>query len=221
MVYTPGMRRIAFSYCGIIIYKKGYIMIKKILFMLLLTCGVSSNIYADTAAQMPNMNAQMDEMQKGMALLPFLTAPIESNEKLTSKDVELFLDSIKKKDSHYADYSDKMEQGYEKAAQVLKKGVSFDTFVKKAIELSGVQDALDKDAREIGYENALDLTLKTTRIVRAMMAVEMEKQIAQAPKEQQEMMRNMMSGMMGSAKAEDIEVVKPYADQIKKIMKKQ
>ncbi|AKF25108.1 hypothetical protein YH65_06645 [Sulfurovum lithotrophicum] len=194
-------------------------MIKKIVFTLLLTFGFLSNIHAEMSAQMPNMNAQMQEMQKGMALLPFLTAPIESNDKLSSKDVELFMALIKKKDSHYADYSDKMEKGYEKAAAVLKKGVSFDTFVKKAIELSGVQNVLDKDAREIGYDSALDLTLKTTRIVRAMMAVEMEKQIAQAPKEQQEMMRNMMSGMMGSAKAEDIAVVKPYADELKQIMK--
>jgi len=196
-------------------------MIKKTIFSLLLLCGFSSTLSADMAGQMPDMNAQMAEMQKGMALLPFLTAPIESNEKLTAKDVELFLDSIQKKNEHYADYSEKMEQGYEKAAQVLKQGVSFDTFVKKAIELSGVKDALDKDAREIGYENALDLTLKTTRIVRAMMAIEMEKQIAAAPKEQQEMMRNMMSGMMGTAKPEEVAVVKPFAAQLTKLMKKQ
>ena len=196
-------------------------MIKKTIFSLLLLCGFSSTLSADMSGQMPDMNAQMAEMQKGMALLPFLTAPIESNEKLTPKDVELFLDSIQKKNGHYADYSEKMEQGYEKAAQVLKQGVSFDTFVKKAIELSGVKDALDKDAREIGYENALDLTLKTTRIVRAMMAIEMEKQIAAAPKEQQEMMRNMMSGMMGTAKPEEVAVVKPFAAQLTKLMKKQ
>ena len=196
-------------------------MIKKILFSLLFLCGFSASIYADTSSQMPDMNANMAEMKKGMALLPFLTAPIENNDKLTSKDVELFLSTIQKKDSHYADYSDNMEKGYEKAATVLKKGVSFDTFVKKAIELSGVQSELDKDARELGYESAADLTLKTTRIVRAMMSIEMEKQIAQAPKEQQEMMRNMMSGMMGTAKAEDIEVVKPFAAQLNAIMKKQ
>ncbi|BAF72279.1 hypothetical protein [Sulfurovum sp. NBC37-1] len=196
-------------------------MIKKTIFSLLLLWGFSSTVSADMAAQRPDMNAQMAQMQKGMALLPFLTAPIESNEKLTSKDVELFLSTIQKKDMHYADYSEKMEKGYEEAAAVLKKGVSFDTFVKKAIELSGVQGVLDKDAKEIGYEDALDLTLKTTRIVRAMMAIEMEKQIAKAPKEQQAMMRNMMSGMMGVPKPEDLEVVKPYADQLKQIMKKQ
>ena len=195
-------------------------MIKKIIFTLLLLGGFSSNSYADMPTQTPDMNAQMAQIQKGMAMLPFLAAPIENSDKLSSKDVELFLSTIQNKDKHYADYSENMEKGYEKAAAVLQKGVSFDTFVKKAIELSGVQNELDRDAKEIGYEDALELTLKTTRIVRAMMAVEMEKQLAQAPKEQMEMMRNMMSGMMGSAKAEDIEVVKPYADQPKKIMKK-
>jgi len=175
----------------------------------------------ETAAVQNITQTVLQERDKLKVLAAEHAQLTQSNEKLTAKDVELFLDSIQKKNEHYADYSEKMEQGYEKAAQVLKQGVSFDTFVKKAIELSGVKDALDKDAREIGYENALDLTLKTTRIVRAMMAIEMEKQIAAAPKEQQEMMRNMMSGMMGTAKPEDVAVVKPFAEQLSKLMKKQ
>ena len=175
----------------------------------------------ETAAVQNITQTVLQERDKLKVLAAEHAQLTQSNEKLTAKDVELFLDSIQKKNEHYADYSEKMEQGYEKAAQVLKQGVSFDTFVKKAIELSGVKDALDKDAREIGYENALDLTLKTTRIVRAMMAIEMEKQIAAAPKEQQEMMRNMMSGMMGTAKPDDVAVVKPFAEQLSKLMKKQ
>jgi len=195
-------------------------MIRKLFFTCVLALGLAQSIHADAAQGMPNMNMDMAEMQKGMAILPFLTAPIESSDKLTAKDVELFLDAVKKKDKAYGKYSEGMDKGYEKAAQVLKKGVSFDTFVKKAIELSGMQNELDKEAQSIGYDDALDLTLKSTRIVRAMMAAEMEKEIAKAPKEQQEMMRNMMSGMMGTAKPEDVEVVKPYVDQLKQMRNK-
>lgn len=193
-------------------------MIKKILLTLLLTLGTSQSLHANMPTGMPDMNMAMADMQKGMALLPFLTAHIENNEKLTSKDVELFLDAVKKKDSHYEKYSDGIEKGYEKAAQVLKPGVSFDTFVTKSIELSGIKNELNKEAELIGYDDALDLTLKSTRITRAMMAVEMEKEIAKAPKGQQAMMRSMMSGMMGKSNPADIETLKPYADQLKQIM---
>ncbi len=196
-------------------------MIKKLLFSTLLILGILQSAQAEMPSSgMQNMNVDMAEMQKGMALLPFLTAPIESNDKLTSKDVELLLDAIKKKDKAYGKYSEGMQKGYEKAAQVLKKGVSFDTFVKKAIELSGIESELNKEAESIGYDDALDMTLKSTRIVRAMMALEMEKEIAKAPKEQQVMMRNMMSGMMGAGKPADMEVVKPYLEQFKQLQEK-
>ena len=193
-------------------------MIRKILLTLLLALGISQSAHADTATGMPDMNAAMADMQKGMALLPYITAPIENNDKLTSKDVELFLEVVKKGDSSYGKYMDGIEKGNEKAAQVLKPGVSFDTFIKKSIELSGLKNELDKEAESIGYDDALDLTLKSTRIIRAMVAVMMEKEIAKAPKEQQAMMRNMMSGMTGKSKPEDIETVKPYADQLKQMM---
>jgi len=193
-------------------------MIRKILLTLLLALGISQSAHADTATGMPDMNAAMADMQKGMALLPYITAPIENDDKLTSKDVELFLEVVKKGDSSYGKYMDGIEKGNEKAAQVLKPGVSFDTFIKKSIELSGLKNELDKEAESIGYDDALDLTLKSTRIIRAMVAVMMEKEIAKAPKEQQAMMRNMMSGMTGKSKPEDIETVKPYADQLKQMM---
>lgn len=193
-------------------------MIKKILLTLLLTLGTSQSIHANMPTGMANMNMSMADMQKGMALLPFLTAHIESDERLSSKDVELFLDTIKKKDNHYGKYSDGIEKGYEKAAQVLKSGVSFDTFATKSIELSGIKNTLDKEAELIGYNDALDLTLKSTRIIRAMMAIEIEKEIAKAPKGQQAMMRSMMSGMTGKTNPVDIETVQPYADQLKQIM---
>lgn len=193
-------------------------MIRKILLTLLLTVGVSQSLHANMPTGMPDMNMAMADMRKGMAILPFLTAHIENNEKLTSKDVELFLDAVKKKDSHYGKYSDGIEKGYEKAAQVLKPGVSFDTFATKSIELSGIKNELDKEAKLVGYADALDLTLKSTRIMRAMMAVEMEKEIAKAPKGQQAMMRSMLSGMTGKSNPEDIETLKPYADQLKQMM---
>jgi hypothetical protein len=188
-------------------------MIKKLFFICVLALGLAQSIHAETVQGMPNMNVDMAEMQKRMAILPFLTAPIESNDKLTSNDVELFLEAVKKKDKAYGKYSEGMDRGYEKAAQVLKEGVSFDTFAKKAIELSGMQSELDKEAQKIGYDNALDLTLKSTRIVRVLMVLEVEKNIAKASKVEQMIMRNMLSGMMGAPKKEDIEVVKPYVDQ--------
>ncbi len=193
-------------------------MIRKTLLTLLLLLGTSQSIHANMPTGMPNMNMAMADMQKGMALLPFLTAHIESDEKLTSKDVELFLNTIKKKDSHYGKYSDGIEKGYEKAAQVLKSGVSFNTFATRSIELSGIKNELDKEAKLVGYDDALDLTLKSTRIIKAMMTIELERQIAKAPKEQHAMIRSMMSGMTGETNPADIETVQPYADQLKQIM---
>ena len=58
-----------------------------------------------------------------------------------------------------------------KAAKVLPKGVSYDTFSKKSIALSGQKNALDEKAMARGYKDALDLTLKSTRIKRAMVSI--------------------------------------------------
>ncbi len=195
-------------------------MFKKTVIAAAMVLGLSQGAQADMSAGMPNMGEANAQMQKSMALLPFLTAPIESSEVLSDDDVKRFIAAIKEKKSNYRDYSKKIEKGYEKAAEVVQKGANFNTFVKKAIELSGVKSKLNRDARDLGYNDALDLTIKSARIGRAMVMAKMDEEIAKVPKEQQEMMRSMTSGMVGQVKKEDIEVVKPYLGELEKIMKK-
>lgn len=195
-------------------------MIKKILFILLLTLGTSTGTQAKVPGNMPDMNAAMSVLQEKMQIMPYMNAPIESKEKLTSKDMNLFIHTIQKNNSHYKKHNKIVEQGYMKAAKVLSKGVSYDTFAKKSIALSGQKNALDEKAKAMGYKDALDLTLKSTRIKRAMVSIEMGKHMgffSQVPKQQRQMMQSMMSSMIGSASKADIRAVKPYTKYLKHI----
>ncbi len=197
---------------------KDIFMIKKILFILFLTLGISTSTQSKAPGNMPDMNAAMAALQEKMQIMPYMNAPIESKEKLTSKDMNLFIHTIQKNNSHYKKHNKIVEKGYMKAAKVLPKGVSFDTFAKKSIALSGKQNALDEKAKAMGYEDALDLTLKSTRIKRAMVSIEMDKHmgfLSQVPKQQRQMMQSMISTMIGSASKADIRAVKPYTKYLK------
>lgn len=197
---------------------KDIFMIKKILFILFLTLGISTSTQSKAPGNMQDMNAAMATLQEKMQIMPYMNAPIESKEKLTSKDMNLFIHTIQKNNSHYKKHNKIVEKGYMKAAKVLPKGVSFDTFAKKSIALSGKQNALDEKAKAMGYEDALDLTLKSTRIKRAMVSIEMDKHmgfLSQVPKQQRQMMQSMMSTMIGSASKADIRAVKPYTKYLK------
>ncbi len=195
-------------------------MIKKILFILLLVLGISTSTQAKAAGNMPDMDAAMAVLQEKMQIMPYMNAPIESKEKLTSKDMNLFIHTIQKNNSHYKKHNKIMEKGYMKAAKVLPEGVSYDTFAKKSIALSGQKNALDEKAKAMGYKDALDLTLKSTRIKRAMVSIEMDKHMgffSQVPQQQRQMMQGMMSSMIGSTSKADIRAVKPYTKYLKHV----
>ena len=195
-------------------------MIRKILFTLLVVLGISANIYAKAPSNMPDINMAMATLQEKMKIMPYMNAPIENREKLSSKDMKLFVHTIQKNRYHYKKHNKIVEKGYQKAAKTVPQGVSFDTFAEKAITLSGQQKALDKKAQQMGYQNALDLTLKSTRIKRAMVSIEMDKGmsfLSQIPAPQRNMMQSMLSSMLGSASKADIKAVKPYAKHLRHI----
>ena len=110
-------------------------MIKKILFILLLVLGISTSTHAKAPGNIPDMNAAMAVLQGKMQIMPYMNAPIESQEKLTSKDMNLYIHTIRKNNSHYKKHNKIVEKGYIKAAKVLPEGVSYDTFAKKSLSL--------------------------------------------------------------------------------------
>ena len=182
-------------------------MIKYIVWMGLMIWG-STGLQA-------NMNMKIDSMKS----LPFLTAPIEKSDPLTKSDIEKYMAMVDKLE-HDKEIEGAMDLGDKKAVNVLKPGVSYDTYIAKSIELSGQKEKLDSFAKEIGYEDSFDLFITTTRITRAVMSIKMEKKFVQMPKEQQAMARSMMGGMMGESSDEDMAVVKPYSAKLMAMMEK-
>ena len=160
-----------------------------------------------TTTLQANMN------MKALKLQPYITAKIENNDPLTKSDIEKYMtmmDNI----SRNKEIEDEMQSGSIKAANVLKPGVSYDTYIAKSIELSGQKAKLDSIAKEYGYRNAYIMMITSTKIMRSVMSIQMEQEFAQMPKEQQAMARSMTGGMMGTASPEDIAVVKPYAAKL-------
>jgi hypothetical protein len=187
-------------------------MIKNLLLFIALSLSTLS--YANAQKNMPDVNAAMGILQQKMILMPFITASIDINRKLSSKDVKLYIHTRKKNNAAYRQQSKIIESQYEKAARRLKKGVSFNTFTLKAIELSGKKTSLDKNAKLMGYEDALDLSITSSRIKRALISIEMDRHANIIPSVQRAMMKSMISGLMGNVSNADIRAVKPYAKEL-------
>ena len=188
-------------------------MIKKILISGMLTFSVVSY-----AQDMPDMNVLFGKLQKHMDVLSYVNAPIVNQKALTSSDMELFVNNVQKNKSQLKKDAKSLKHGFTKASKVVKKGSTFNAFAEKAIELSGYKESLDETAKEMGYKNALELTLLTTRITRAMVSIEMDKHsslLSAVPEGNQDMIKGMLSNLLGSASNADVEVVKPYAKELK------
>ena len=163
---------------------------------------------------MSDINTAMNVLQQKMILMPFITAPIEINRKLSSKDVKLYRHTREKNHAAYTQHKKIIESQYEKAAKRLKPGVSFNTFIEKAITLSSKKDSLDKNAKLMGYRDALDLSITSSRIKRALISIEMDKHVTVIPSAQRGMVRSMLSKIIGNVNKADIRAVKPYAKEL-------
>ena len=163
---------------------------------------------------MSDINTAINVLQQKMILMPFITAPIEIDRKLSSKDVKLYRHTREKNHAAYTQHKKIIESQYEKAAKHLKKGVSFNTFIEKAIALSGKKDSLDKNAKLMGYRDALDLSITSSRIKRALISIEMDKHVTVIPSAQRGMVRSMLSKIIGNVSKADIRAVKPYVKEL-------
>ena len=167
---------------------------------------------------MPDMSQIQAQMQESMKILPFLTAPIEDKTPLGKADIDKFIEAIKVHKQERDESSKKLEEGFKKAANVLKPGVSYDTFIAKAIELSGKKSEMDAMAKKAGYGSALEEMIVSARITRAMAKIQMDKQLADIPESQRAMMQNMMKSSLGMVPPADVAAVTPYADQLMELI---
>lgn len=165
------------------------------------------------------LQAKMKMNMDGLKLMPYVTAKIENNNPLSNSDIENFMTMMDNVERN-KEVENAMTSGGMQAANVLKPGVSYDTYVTKSIELSGQKTKLDSMAKEYGYNDAVSMMITTTKIIRSVMSIQMEEKFAKMPKEQQAMARSMMGGMMGTASPKDIATVKPYASKLMAQMEK-
>jgi len=187
-------------------------MIKNLL--LLIALSASSFSYANAQKNIPDINTAMGVLQQKMILMPFITAHIGIDRKLSSRDIKIYIHTRKKNHAAYSQQLKIIERQYEKAAKRLNPGVSFNTFTEKAISLSGKKVALDKNAKLMGYRDALDLSITSSRIKRALISIEMDKHVTIIPSAQREMVRSMLSKIIGNVNKADIRAVKPYAKEL-------
>jgi len=159
--------------------------------------------------------------QRNIGTLRFLTAPIEDTSPLRQEEIERFIQRLKKHSQDHKYMTQKLQETFPKAAKTLPKDASYDTFVHKTIALSGIKDALEARAKKMGYDNAQEAMVRTTRILRAFHKVEADRQIAKRPAQQQQIIKMLMAKRAPAANPADVEAVKPYLDQYKKALKGQ
>ena len=109
-----------------------------------------------------------------------------------------------------------MKKGLSEAAKVLPEtGTTFEEYIRKAIELSGKQEELDKIARAYGYKDALDQTVESHRIIRAMMSIMVEEKLQNMPDQVRSMAQDAIKDYMPQANESDIKYVSPYMRTLK------
>lgn len=143
--------------------------------------------------------------------LHLMNASIGEHSRIGPKEIKRFVAMMRKDKTLYGDAYPAMKKALSEAAKTLpEKGTTFDAYIRKAIELSGKKEALDKNAQQYGYRDAFEQTIESHRIIRAVMHISLEEKLQNTPKEMREKVLSAARVYMPKVNAKDEEYVLPY-----------
>lgn len=198
--------------------RKGYHMLKVAVRAWIVVMVLGLTAMAESLS-VPGFGSQSLDHQQ-LKTLHLMNAPIHKHSRLGTIEIKRFIAMEKKDKTLYGKAYPDMKKALSAAAKVLpEERTSFEQFIQKAIELSQKKEELDKNAQQYGYPNALEQTVQSHRIIRAMMTISVAKKLQTVPTQMREMVQEKIRAYMPPVNEKDINYVLPYMGLLKTLAK--